>query len=221
MEEYCAYVARERSHLQDLPKGAKSWWSRSRRLMQRKGVVSSVPALKDADNQWVLQPKEKANLFAETLSKKNVLINEEANEYTALPNISHNVQTKLKSLTEQNAKEVMDKLRIDGGTGPDLLSARILKCCSAALAKPVLLLLTCILETGVWPQFWREHWIVPLYKKKSVYNPSNYRGIHLTAQLSKVIEVYSSFSTIHTCCRSQRLDQTSLPIHEAAELGML
>ena len=110
------------------------------------------------------------------------------NEYTVLSNISHNVQTKLKPLTEQHAKGVMDKLRIDSGTGPDLLPARILKCCSAALAKPVLSLMTCILVTGVWPQLWREHWIVPLYKKKSVYNPSNYRGIHLTAQLSKVME---------------------------------
>ena len=32
------------------------------------------------------------------------------------------------------------------------------------------------------------HWLAPLFKKKSVYNPGNYRGIHLTAQLSKVVE---------------------------------
>ena len=28
----------------------------------------------------------------------------------------------------------------------------------------------------------------PLYKKRSVYDPDNYRGIHLSAQLSKVVE---------------------------------
>ena len=28
----------------------------------------------------------------------------------------------------------------------------------------------------------------PLYKKKAVYSAENYRGIHLTAQLSKVME---------------------------------
>ena len=32
------------------------------------------------------------------------------------------------------------------------------------------------------------HWIVPLYKKNAVFKPGNYRGIHLTAQLSKVME---------------------------------
>ena len=82
----------------------------------------------------------------------------------------------------------MDKLRVDSGTGPDLLPARILKNCSAVLAKPVLLLTMCILTSGTLPEIWRRHWVVPLYKKKSVFQPGNYRGIHLTAQLSKVVE---------------------------------
>ena len=56
------------------------------------------------------------------------------------------------------------------------------------LAKPVLLLFLCILETGVWPELWLEHWVAPLHKKKSVFQPGNYRGVHLTAQLSKVVE---------------------------------
>ena len=30
--------------------------------------------------------------------------------------------------------------------------------------------------------------MLPLYKRKSIYDPNNYRGIHLTSQLSKVIE---------------------------------
>ncbi len=56
-------------NLQDMPKGAKAWWSRSRRLMQKKGMVSSIPALKNTENQWVLDAKEKANLFGDTFSK--------------------------------------------------------------------------------------------------------------------------------------------------------
>jgi hypothetical protein len=29
---------------------------------------------------------------------------------------------------------------------------------------------------------------VPLFKKKAVFDPKNYRGVHLTPQLSKVVE---------------------------------
>ena len=53
MEEYGKHVAKERLQLQAMPKGAKVWWNKSRRLMQKKGVVSSVPALRGPDNKWV------------------------------------------------------------------------------------------------------------------------------------------------------------------------
>ena len=69
MEEYGKHVAKERKQLQAMPKGAKAWWSKSRRLMQKKGVVSSVPALKGPDNQWVLHAEDKADLFVDIFPK--------------------------------------------------------------------------------------------------------------------------------------------------------
>ena len=45
-----------------------------------------------------------------------------------------------------------------------------------------------ILHTGRWPASWKLHWILPLYKRKFVFQAGNYRGVHLTSQLSKVVE---------------------------------
>ena len=39
-----------------------------------------------------------------------------------------------------------------------------------------------------WPESWLVHWVLPLYKKKAVWNAGNYRGVHLTAQLGKATE---------------------------------
>jgi hypothetical protein len=52
----------------------------------------------------------------------------------------------------------------------------------------VQLLTVLIIATGTWPEVWLQHWVAPLFKKKNVFDPDNYRGIHLTAQLSKVVE---------------------------------
>ena len=41
---------------------------------------------------------------------------------------------------------------------------------------------------GMWPDSWREHWVIPLFRIGATYAANNYRGIHLTAQLSKVVE---------------------------------
>ena len=87
-----------------------------------------------------------------------------------------------------DAARVLLALEEDSGTGPDALATRLLKNCSEPLGKAVAKLTTLLLEAGYWPKQWRLHWVLPLYKKKSVYNPSNYRGIHLSSQLSKVVE---------------------------------
>ena len=188
IEEYGKFVMKEGSHLQSMPRGAKGWWNRSKRLMQRKCDVSSIPALKGSDDQRVLQAKDKADLLSRTFSKKYGLSAEEHNDYTVLANHVGQEQRGLKQLHEKDAETALHNLREDSGTGPDGLPARNLKNCAAALARPVLLLSLCILTSGVWPHLWRQHWVAPLYKKNSVYQPGNYRGVHLTAQLSKVVE---------------------------------
>ena len=72
--------------------------------------------------------------------------------------------------------------------GPDKLSAIILKKLAAELAIPFAKFLRRILSERRWPDAWRLHYLIPIYKKNSVYQPGNYRGIHLTSILSKVAE---------------------------------
>ena len=69
-------------------------------------------------------------------------------------------------LTDDAAAAVLAALRADSSTGPDLLPTRLLQRCSSQLAKPLCLLGRRILETGEWPDDWRTHWLMPLYKKK-------------------------------------------------------
>ena len=94
----------------------------------------------------------------------------------------------MEKLNEDAAERVLGKLKVDSATGPDYLPARILKMCAAALALPVYLLTMAILREGIWPSMWGQHWVAPIYKKKSVYDANNYRGVHLTAQIAKVVE---------------------------------
>ena len=69
-----------------------------------------------------------------------------------------------------------------------MVPTRLLKRCSHVLAPVLQKLIIAILSIGEWPLLWMMHWVVPLFKRKSVYDPGNYRGIHLTSQISKVAE---------------------------------
>ena len=81
----------------------------------------------------------------------------------------------------------MSKLRLDQATGPDLIAAILLRRLSKELALPVAMIARRVFREG-WPTLWRVHWLIPLFKKGSVYDPNKYRGIHLSCILSKVVE---------------------------------
>ena len=90
--------------------------------------------------------------------------------------------------TVEATEKALASLDEDSALGPDLVPTRILKRCAKVLAPVLHLLILGILKFREWPSIWREHWVVPLYKRKSVYDPGNYRGIHSTFQISKVAE---------------------------------
>ena len=186
LQEYRSYVQRVRIEMGQLKAGSKKWWIKSQELLQGKGKTCSIPALKSAQGEWETTAEGKAKLLAKTFSAKYVLPEEERNEYTTLN--QHRLQPDWAVPSQHKALEVLTKLREESATGPDLLPTRLLHRCAAELAEPLHRLAERILETGRWPELWLQHWVIPLYKKKAVWNPGNYRGVHLTAQLAKCTE---------------------------------
>ena len=83
---------------------------------------------------------------------------------------------------------MLRQLKEDSATGPDHLAAKVLKKCAKVLGRPVARLARLLLNTGRWPTLWRVDWVFPLYKKRSVYDPANCRGLNLTSQLSKAVK---------------------------------
>ena len=92
------------------------------------------------------------------------------------------------ALRKRVTLKILRNLREDQATGPDHLSARVLRTCASELAFPLTILARRILDCGRWPRVWKLHWVSPLHKKGSVYDPNKYRGLHLTPVVSKVVE---------------------------------
>ena len=187
-EEHDLWLARSRAQLANMPSGSKQWWKRSRQVAMQKELVCSIPALKDSDGQWVITSQAKADLFAGTFEAKYSLPAAEINEYSDVYAESAYDQLQDDEPNEGDALKVLQSMDATSGTGPDGLSARVLKRCAKALSLPLVLLAKAILTCGHWPSLWEDDWIVPMYKKKSQFDPLNYRGVHLTAQLSKAME---------------------------------
>jgi hypothetical protein len=135
-----------------------------------------------------MEAEAKANHLADTFKSKYKMAEQEINDYTRIEVPQYQKQKTLNKITEEHAEKVLSDLRRDSATGPDELPARILKECAKELARPLCMLAEIIMSQGRWPEAWIMHWIVPLHKKGKVFLALNYRGVHLTAQISKAME---------------------------------
>ena len=195
LEEYRAYVNRVRAELAELKAGSKKWWTKTQELLKEKSKTCNVPALRKPDKTWVTTAKGKANLLKDTFSAKYTLPAEARNCYTELVQQELQEDWGVPSLKE--ATETLKKVREDSATGPDTLPTRVLKRCASELGVPLWKLASRILETGRWPELWLQHWVIPLHKRKTTWQPGNYRGVHLTAQLAKATERFLQRAFCH------------------------
>ena len=143
---------------------------------------------------WAMDLNKKANEFADFLQNKFVSPTVEINEYSELGAESQ-PQKSFSIPGETACRQLLFDLDKTSGTGPDDIPAMVLIICARELARAILILGQRILETGVWPEVWRLHRLVPLYKKLSRHELKNYRAIHLTAHISKTLERFISLCT--------------------------
>ena len=191
-DAYNTYVERIKQRLANLPSSNKSWWKLCHALQLKAHKASSIPALKktlpNGKSEWVRDSQQKAELFAETFWNKFSLPDAADNPFSEVVEVPYTYDNGWLPIRTRTARKLLEKLKADSGTGPDAVATRILKHCASSLGFPVALLARRVLEEEFWPSAWKSHWLLPLYKKRAVYDPGNYRGVHLTSQVAKVVE---------------------------------
>ena len=184
-EERAKYVEKLKAKLAGLPRSCKQWWSINRELLHRKANVKSIPPLKE-DSTWLVDARSKANAFAKKFAFKNVLPAEVVDTpFFGSPDMELDDFVPLRT---RYTKKLFKELDSSKATGPDQISAVILKRLGNSLAMPFTRVCRRLFYEGCWPTIWKTHLIVPIYKKGSAFKADNYRGVHLTSILSKLAE---------------------------------
>ena len=91
-------------------------------------------------------------------------------------------------LTEDRIKIRLEKLNINKSPGPDGLHPRVLRELSQVIARPLFLIFTDSLLTGMVPADWRKANVAPIFKTGPKYIPGNYRPVSLTSIVCKLLE---------------------------------
>ena len=188
LDAYHRFLKETRTKLGKLKPSSREWWRLSRSLMSLGSVNEVIPPLRCNDGSWATSASAKANLLAETFAEKSRLNDAELNDHSRISRGVLSQGDRFVPIRRRCARAVLKKLDVNSGTGPDRIAARVLRTCRVELEMPITLLARVVFNQARWPTAWRLHWVHPLYKKKSRADPKNYRGIHLTPQISKIVE---------------------------------
>ena len=135
-------------------------------------------------NKFITNCKEKASIFNNFFSTQcTPFVNN-----SALPELRF-LTIRIISYFQINANEINDiitGLNTKKAHGPDLISVNMVKLCGQHLCVPLKIIFDNILETGIFPDQWKEANVTPVHKKNDKQLISNYRPISLLPVLAKV-----------------------------------
>ena len=140
-----------------------------------------------------IDSEDKANVLADYFSSVFT-----CNNTSHLPEVNDIPLPSISPLTVhvEGVAQLLTNIQPHKASGPDNLPARFLKEVAYEIAPVLSIVFQASLDQGHLPNIWRTAAVVPIYKKGSKTEPSNYRPVSLTCICSKILEhiVYSAIS---------------------------
>ncbi|HYT44133.1 MAG TPA: reverse transcriptase family protein [Methylomirabilota bacterium] len=158
-----------------------------------KGGQSEIPTL-HCDGISYETATDKAEVFKKIFASKSNI-----DDKSKIPPLCSNLASSSLNNIKIRAKVVKSKLlhlKASKATGPDGISARVLRECASVFSKPLSSLFSLSLLHGVVPKEWKCANVIPIYKADGKSDPNNYRPISLLPIISKVME---SIVNDHLC----------------------
>ena len=159
-------------------------------MKNQKSTNVGVAPLK-MNGQLVAEPREKAEVlnsqFQSAFSEGKTYSYE---EFTEKCEMTDKDLPKLDSvnITEKGVRQLLEKLDPAKASGPDNISARVLKELSSEIDPILTTIYRSSLDSGCVPTDWKSALVTPIFKKGEHYKPANYRPVSLTCIACKVLE---------------------------------
>jgi len=163
----------------------KKWWHIVK-VMLGQNKQSQYPSLIDGD-LTISDPKSKADAFNRYFIGQTTLSDEDASLPDDYPSVNH---TQLDSIaaTEEEVLDQLKGIKANKATGPDLISARMLKEAGSSICSSLTHLFNLSLQQGIVPKMWKEANVIPIHKKKDRCCIGNYRPVSILSCVAKLHE---------------------------------
>jgi len=105
-----------------------------------------------------------------------------------VPDIEQPLRDNELALCEEDILKAINQIPSNSACGPDGIPVVLLKNCDSELVSPLMIIWSESMDSGVVPQFYKETFVTPLFKKGNRTLASNYRPVALTSHVIKIYE---------------------------------
>ena len=118
---------------------------------------------------------------------------------------NHNGRFRITPTNPTEIQKIIEQLNPWKGTGPNSIPSFILRKLASIISDPISNLCNRSLETGIYPDILKLARLVPVHKKESKLDVSNYRPISLLSNINKIFEKVMSLRVRNYLERSNLL----------------
>ena len=175
------------SKLADVRNNPKHFWEVAKKVYGNK-IQCNIPTLIDGTQHYSTS-KAKASILAEHFaaqSQEPVL----PVDYVRPEIHQRQSEHKLENIriTEDDVRAELRKLKTGKSVGPDGVSNELLKLITGSVVQSLTSLYNRVIQTGTYPDLWKQANVSPVHKKGSRQEKKNYRPISLLSTTGKVLE---------------------------------
>ena len=174
------------ARLSHSPAAVQRFWQ-CMKLITGRTKDNLVPDLLSTDGRSASSDLEKANVLNSFFASQTLLPGRDK-DVPSLPPAPDDACFAELSTTPASVYKALSTLKVGKAPGNDGIHPGLLRLCARGICNSVALLFNRSFREGVFPAEWKEAIVIPVFKKGSKADPSNYRPISLLPILSKVQE---------------------------------
>ena len=178
------YLVSQGEKLADPSTGQKTYWKILNGFLN-KCKIPRIPPL-FVDGNFMTECKEKATIFNDYFAKQCTPFQ----TGSILPPLVYHTNDRLSyfNIKADEIQDILKTLKKNKAHGPDDISVSMIQLCENELCIPLQIIFQNIIDTGIFPDQWKEANVTPVHKKKDKQTVSNYRPISLLPIFAKVFE---------------------------------
>lgn len=163
----------------------KKWWNLSNIFLGNK-KNKDIPPMEKNDKCF-FSDTDKSNAFNDSFLNSSKLNYPDNINFNSIP-FKTDARLENITVTLQEIIDIILSLDTSKATGPDGISAKMLKETARTIAPSLTRLINLSLSTSIVPQGWKQANVIPIHKKNEKSNFDNYRPISLLNITSKICE---------------------------------